>query len=220
MAKEIKLKNVEEAQHELAKLSLDASLNKPTEEETLAAEKEFGNAQEAFKIKTYAVGEVEDFDKISNFILDYLENYVYWTKNGWMGVLKLHEEVTETRKNHKEGEAFTLGYEALEFTFYALTNPGGSGMSSAKAIEKVADVYIKVMELGGIELEKARAEIKELQWLQDKWNAMLQGFYLEREDGIEKLDGIPNEKPNEKPNENKDPNNTFKSPSPDDLLEK
>ena len=42
-------------------------------------------------------------DEIYNFVLDFMENHVYWTKNGWMGVLRLHEELTESKKNKKDG---------------------------------------------------------------------------------------------------------------------
>ena len=112
-----------------------------------------------------------------------MENYVYWTKNGWMGVLKMHEELTENKKNKKKKDSFAVGYQALEFMFYALTNPGGTGLQSAKEIEKVAGIYATVMELSGKVLEEARLELKDIQWLGDKAAAMQQGFYLEKEDG-------------------------------------
>jgi len=203
MSKEIEVKDIQEAQAKIAELNKDGSLNKPTEEEINAAVKEFNDKAAAYNVKVFPIGDVAKADEIYDFVLDFLENHVYWTKNGWMGVLKMHEELTETRKNRKEEDAFTVGYQALEFLFYALTNPGGTGLESARAIEKVSDIYIETMELAGTELEAARTELKDIQWLQDKVQAMQQGFYLEREDGV-----APPDEP------------TFASPTADDLLGK
>ena len=202
MAKEIELGSIEEAQEKLAEMAGDPSLNKPSEEEINEATKDFNDKAAAFNGKMFPIGDAEKADEIYDFVLEFLEKHVYWTKNGWMGVLKMHEELTETRKNRKEDEPFNVGYQALEFLFYALTNPGGTGIESAKAIEKVADIYIETMEFAGKELEAAREELKDIQWLQDKVAAMQQGFYLEKEDGPEI----------EEP--------TFASPSADDLLGK
>ena len=69
--------------------------------------------------------------------------------------------------------------------FYAITNPGGTGIASAKEVEKVADFYANVIEMTGKVLEKARVELKDVQWLGDKAAAMQQGFYLEKEDGTQ-----------------------------------
>jgi hypothetical protein len=182
--KEIEVKNVAEAQEKLADFAKDSSINKPSEEETLAAEKKFDEAAKAFNIKLFTIGTEEEAMEVSDFLLTFLDKFVYWTKNGWMGVLKLHEEITEFKKNYKDGP-YGLGYQALEFLFFALTNPGGSGLATAREIEKVAEMYGKMVEYAGKKLELARAELKEIQYLQEEWNAMLQGFYLVREDGVE-----------------------------------
>lgn len=184
--KEIEVKSVAEAQEKLADLAStkDASINKPSKEETLAAEKEFDVASKAFNVKMFSLGEESEASEITNFVLEFLEKYVYWTKNGWMGVLKMHEEIQAFQKEFKKGP-FQIGYQALEFLFYALTNPGGSGIESARGIEKHVEIYGKLVEISGKELESAREELKEIQWLQEKWNAMLQGFYIEKEDGVE-----------------------------------
>lgn len=185
--KGMSVESVEKAQELLSELAKDASINKPTEEETQAAEKEFDLASKAFNSKMFVLGEKKEFDEISDFVLLFLEKFVYWTKNGWMGVLKMHDEVSEFKKKRKK-EPFSVGYQALEFLFFALTNPGGSGIESAREIEKHAEIYGKLVELTGKSVEDARAELKEIQWLQEKWNAMLQGFYIEKEDGVEPVD--------------------------------
>jgi len=200
---EIDLKSIEEAQQKLEELQTDSSLNKPTEEEINEATKDF-NAQAAkFNGKRFPIGDAKKAEAIFAFVLEFLEKHVYWTKNGWMGVLKMHEELTETKKNRKKEDSFAVGYQALEFLFYALSNPGGSGLESAKAIERLADIYIETLELAGKELEAARKELKDIQFLQDKVTAMQQGFYLEKEDGVAK---------EEEP--------AFKAPSVNDLMKK
>lgn len=163
--------------------------NKPTKEEIDAAEAEYSAAAEAFTKNKYAIGTPEESDDIFKFFFNYIENHVMWTKNGWMGVIRLQEEISALYEQYKEEPAvlpFELGYQALEFTMFMLSNPGGIGLKSAKAIEIVADLYIKIMEDCGQKLEEARIELKEIQFLYDKWTAMQQGFYLEREDGVEK----------------------------------
>lgn len=185
MGKTINLNSVEEAQEKLAELrEQDPSINKPSEEEVNQAIADFNAKAAEFNGKKFEIGESDQAIKIFDFILDFMENHVYWTKNGWMGVLKMHEELTEAKEKHKEGEKFAIGYQALEFMFYALTNPGGTGLASAKAVEKVADWYAEVIEMSAKVLEAAREELKDIQFLQDRVTAMQQGFYLEREDGV------------------------------------
>jgi hypothetical protein len=179
---EIEVKSIEEAQEKLEELKASGEvLNKPSEEETAAAIKEFEEAGKAFNEKRFEIGTPDEGLLIPHFLLDFLDKYVFWTKSGWMGVLKLHEEITETQKNLKAGDYFTMGYQALEFTYFALSNPGGTGLESARNIEKIAENYANVLNLVGNKLEEARAELKNIQWLQDKAAAMQQGFYLEKE---------------------------------------
>lgn len=185
--KEIEVKNLQEAQEKLQELQKDGSINKPTEGEINLATKEFNDKAAEFNAKRFNIGTPEEANEIYDFVIDYMENHVYWTKNGWMGVIKMHEELTAAKNNRKDGDSFNVAYQALEFMFYALTNPGGSGLQSAKAVEKVADLYAHVIELSAKVLEAARKELKDIQWLQDKVTAMQQGFYLEKEDGVEKV---------------------------------
>ena len=125
MNKEIEVKNIAEAQAKLAELNKDNSINKPSEAEVNAATDEFNKLAASFNGKKFKIGTVKQADESFDFVLEFMEKHVYWTKNGWMGVLKMHEELTETKKNKKKNEAFRVGYQALEFLFYALTNPGG-----------------------------------------------------------------------------------------------
>jgi len=207
MDKEIEVESIQAAKEIISQLNKDASLNKPTPKEVEAAEKDFEQAKKDFEVKKFGIGTPEQAIEIYDFVINFMENFVYWTKNGWMGVLRMHEELKESKKNHKEGNCFQVGYQALEFLFYALTNPGGSGLKSAKAIEKVADIYAECIELTGKKLEESREELKDIHWLGDKAAAMAQGFYIEKEDGIAK----PEE-------ENNEP--IFAAPSVKDLLKK
>ena len=200
---ELEFSSIKEAQEKLAKLSEEQTLNKPTEEEINEATKDFNAQASKFNGKKFPIGTAKKADKIYDFLLLFLEKHVYWTKNGWMGVLKMHEELTDAKEKRKEKDPVSVGYQALEFLFYALSNPGGTGLESAKEIEKLADIYIETLEFAGKELEKAREELKDIQFLQDKVTAMQQGFYLEKEDGVE-----VEEEP------------TFAAPTVDDLIKK
>jgi len=206
MSKEIEVKDFQEAQQKIAELNKEASINKPSDAEVEQAAIDFEQAKKDFEAKKFNIGTPEQALSIYDFIIEFMEKHVYWTKNGWMGVLRMHEELTENRKKYKEGDSFGVGYQALEFMFYAITNPGGTGLASAKEVEKVAEFYASVIEMTGQVLEKTRLELKDVQWLGDKAAAMQQGFYLEKEDGTQEAhDAI---------------NAQFASPSADDLLAK
>ena len=179
----------------------DSSTNKPTEKEINEATKEFNKQAAAFNVKKFKIGPPKKADAIYDFLLQFLENDVYWTKNGWMGVIKMHEELSESKSKKKQKDSVVVGYQALEFLFYALSNVSGIGLKSAKAVESVSDIFIETFEYAGEQLEKARKELEDIQFLQEKVAAMQQGFYLEREDSAEEEEG-------------------FAPPSVDDLLNK
>jgi hypothetical protein len=180
---EIDLKSIEEAKKKIKELNLDASLNKPKPKEIKKAEKEFKLAKKEFEAKKFDIGAPKQADDIYNFVIEFMEKHVYWTKNGWMGVIRMHEELTKAKKEHKNKKCFRVGYQALEFLFYALTNPGGSGIESAREVEKVSNLYAEVIELTGKKLEESRLELKDINWLGDKAASMAQGYYIEKEDG-------------------------------------
>jgi hypothetical protein len=182
--KGIEVKDIKEAQEKIAELQKDSSVNKPTEDEINEAVKIFNEQAADFNSKLFEIGTPEKAEEIYDFMLEFLEKYVYWTKQGWMGVLRMDEELKIRKKERKEGDPFEVGYQALEFMFYMLTNPGGTGLKTAKAIDKVKELYGEILDSTGKKLEEARAQLKEIQFLQDKVTAMQQGFYLEREDGV------------------------------------
>jgi len=201
--KEIEVNSIKEAQAKIAELNKDASLNKPSDEEVKAALEDFETSKGEFEIKSFKLGNPDIAMALYDFVIEFMDKYVQWTKNGWMGVIRMSEELKTNKKKHKDGESFNVTYHALEFLFYALSNPGGFGLKSAKALEKVSEMYINLYELSGKELEIARAELKNIQWLGDKAAAMSQGFYLEKEDGVEK-----------------EATDTFAAPSANDLIGK
>lgn len=201
---EIEVKTVDEAAEKIAEIQKDSSVNKPTEKEINEATKIFNEQAAEFNGKRFEIGAPEKGDKYLDFVILFMDKYVYWTKQGWLGVIKMTEELEQFKKDKKEGEPFSLGYQALEFLFYALTNPGGTGLKSAKDLESVAEIYGEIIEDSGKVLEQARKDLKEIQFLQDQVTAMQQGFYLEREDGVAK----------------EEEDQGFASPSADDLLKK
>lgn len=74
-----------------------------------------------------------------------------------------------------------LGYQTIEFINYSLMNPGGIVLQSALDFEQEGEQFIPLIELVGTKLNEARNELKRIQFLQDKYAAMQQGFYLEIE---------------------------------------
>jgi len=185
------INSVQEIQDKLTSLK-DSSTNKPSEEEIELAKQELDLASEEFREKLYEIGKPEDFEEIYNFIHNFLEN-AFWMKDAWMGILKLDEEINETfnkdfNENDKKKVSFTLRFQALEFTHFMLLNSGGIGLERAKEVRDTIEEFKIILQLVEDQIENARKKGEEIQWLHDKWLAMQQGFYLEREDGVEKLE--------------------------------
>jgi nitroreductase len=177
---ELEINNVEELKEELEKAVKD-NPNKPTEEEIKAAAAEFEYASKIFPTKSWEIGEVKDARVFCDYLKHYVRNRLFWTKNGWMGVVKLDEEIQAAENLLNGKEPFQLGYQALEFVYYSLMNPGGIGFQAAQDFESESENYLPLMEAVSVSLEKARTQLKEIQFLQDKYAAMQQGFYLELE---------------------------------------
>ncbi len=191
---ELEINNVQELDEKLAE-AIENNDNKPTEEEVAEAEKEFQEASRNFSVKSWDVGVAEDAVQHVQYLIHYVRNRLFWTKTGWMGVLKMQEELEDAEKfiSSNPGSALKLGYQALEFIFYSLQNPGGTGWQAAKDFESENDIYAKVFDAIGPNIEEARQELKDIQFLQDKYAAMAQGFYLEVEP--EAPEEVPQEGP-------------------------
>lgn len=197
--KEIEVKDIIEAQEKINQMRKDSSINKPSEKEINDATSLFNDAAAKFNSKKFKIGKPEDGDIYLNFMIEFIDKYVFWTKQGWMGVIKMNEELKEIKESKKENESFSMGYQPLAFTFNVLTNPGGTGLQSAKDIDSLIDTYGKILEDTEKAFKEAQEELKEIQFLQDTVTAMQQGFYLEKEDSVE----IPEE---------------FNAPNVDDLI--
>jgi hypothetical protein len=183
---ELEINSIEQAKAEIKKIDPKGKLPKPTPEEIKAAYEEFAKAVSDFNNKKFEIGTTERMREIADYLLGFLEKRVFWQRQGWLGVLKLNEEIQETR-DKAVGIPFTLGYQALEFTFYALTNVGGIGLSTAREMEKEAELFGEITELISKQLEAARAELKEIDFLKEKWGCFEQGFYYSREPAPEEI---------------------------------
>jgi len=185
---EVEISNTKELTEKLSDLVKDPSLNKPSNEEVEEAKKEFEEAAKEWSVKTYKIGAPEQAQEFYDYIIHFIRNRFLWQKEAWMGVIKLVDELGLSEKVFKgqKDKSLELGYQALEFTFYALSNPGGIGLQSAKDFEEENEIFIKVATVVGEQLEAARERLKEIEFLQQKWGAMAQGFYLEVEPEPEK----------------------------------
>lgn len=182
---EIEINNINELTEQLGELIKDPSLNKPSGEEVFAAQKEFETAAQAFTTKHFKIGAPEDAQELTDYMIHFMRNRFLWQKEAWMGTIKLVEELEAAEavfKGDKE-KGLEVGYQALEFMFYALSNPGGVGLQSAKDFEAENEVFIKLATAVGDQTEEARRSLKDIEFLQQKWGAMAQGFYLEVEPG-------------------------------------
>lgn len=186
---EVEINNVKELDSKLAE-AIKNNENKPSEEEIKEAEEKFSEASRNFSVKSWDIGEPKDSQILVDYLNHFVDNRLFWTKNGWMGVIKMKEELNDAENFIKANpkSPLKLGYQALEFIFYSLQNPGGVGHQTAKDFEEENDIYVAAFDAVGAKIVEAREELKNIQFLQDQYAAMAQGFYLEVEDGPEKED--------------------------------
>lgn len=169
--------------------------NKPTPEEVEAAREEFESTAKSWSLKEWAIGSPEKGEEICEYLKHFMTNRFYWTSNAWMGLVKLHEELEKSLNIWKLDQASTgqeplkISYQALEFAFHALQHPGGLGLEAALAFEGEIEQYKDILEILETVTTKAREELNKIQYLQERWAAMSQGFYLEQ-DAVD----VPDEK--------------------------
>lgn len=182
-----KIKNIVKDAKEVDKKNQSDNNNKPTDEEIQSAQNDFESAAADFSKYKWDICQSENAQKLINYALNFVHNKIYWTKNSWMGVIKFKEELDEAQQllSNKEIDTFKMGYQAIEFGFYSLSNPGGIGYESAKKMESDNDVFVELLEGFGTALEDARARLEDVNFLQGRWASMSQGFYFEQEDGVE-----------------------------------
>lgn len=180
---ELEINNVKELDSKLAE-AIKNNPNKPTEEEIEEAKTKFQEASKDFSVKSWNIGEAADAQVLIDYLQHFVRNRLFWTKNGWMGVVKIMEELEDAQNFLKAnpGSHLKIGYQAMEFMFYSLQNPGGVGYQAAKDFESENEIYAKCFDAIGANISSARTELKDIQFLQDQYAAMAQGFYLEVEE--------------------------------------
>jgi hypothetical protein len=164
---------------------------KPTEEERLQFKADFDAAMKEFAETRWQISDPGNFaaNDVYFFLLDYMNKYASWEKTQWMGMLKMNEELKKFMAEVNDTTGLSMDYQALEFCGFMLYNPKGIGLEAAIEFEKIADKYSKIMIVVGQKIEDARNKLKAIQYLQDKWAAAEQGFYLAE------LEPKPEEKP-------------------------
>jgi len=157
------------------------NMNKPSPEEVKQFKEEFDKAVEEFNNFKWKISENGQFaaNDVGMFLQDFMQNWALWTKTGWMGMIKMDEEIKTALTKADENTGLELGYQALEFCAYMLSNPGKIGLESAYEFEKIADKYSKIGIVVGEKVEEARERLKKIDYMQQKWAAGEQGFYME-----------------------------------------
>jgi len=153
---------------------------KPTPEEVEQFKLEFDTAAKNFEDLRWEITEKGDFaaNDVALFLKDFMARFGFWTKTGWMGMIKMDEELKKAMLLVDEDNGLRFSYQALEFLAYMLTNPGGISIESAYEFEKIADKYSKIALVVGTQVENARKELRRIQYLQEKWASGCQGFFL------------------------------------------
>jgi len=191
----LEISNPDELNEKLT-AAIENNENKPTEEEVEAKKLEVEESSKNFSVKSWDIGDGEKAQSYIDYIAHFMRNRIFWTKNGWMGVLKMNEELKDAEKFIKEnpGQPLKLGYQAMEFLFYSFQNPGGIGLQAAQDFESENDTYAEVFNDLGEQLAAARKELKDIQFMQEQYVAMQQGFFLEVEEETEEAP-VPEETP-------------------------
>jgi len=178
-----------------ARNELEVIANKPTDEDITIAKQIFDDSVVEFNSKIWEIGTVEEASSLGNFLLKFVNEDIVWIKNGFLGVVKLDEELRNTIKHRKDNEPLSLSYHALEFLAYSINNFSGVGLKQAKKLSKFDKEYNMIFAYVIAKQQEAHNMIKEVQFNQDVWAAALQGFKLEKEPVLtdeekEKWDGL------------------------------
>lgn len=154
--------------------------NKPTPEEVAQFKQDFEDAMKKFHETRWEISDKGNYaaNDVAFFISDFMKRFAFWSKNGWMGMIKMDEELKHAASLANEETGLTFDYQTLEFCAYMLSNPGGVGYELALEMEKIADKFSKIGIVIGEKVEDARKQLKDIQYLQEKWAAGEQGFYL------------------------------------------
>jgi len=166
-------------------LKKDGNINKPSREECDAFKQDFEDMGNTFAITRWGVGSAKDGNKIIDYLRHYSRERHMWKSNEWMGIIKLQEELDTVEKAYElsaKKEPVNFPYQAIEFLFHMLQNPGGMGYQAALDFESENELYAEVFDAVGATLQDARAALKELDFAQQKWQAAEQGFYLEMDE--------------------------------------
>ena len=164
-------------------VKVEKPLNKPTPEEIEQFKKDFQDAIEEFDDRKWEISDPGNFpaNDVGIYLLNFMKKFAFWSKSEWMGMIKMEEEIKKAIVGANEETGFELKYQALEFCAYMLANPGGTGLKLAKEFEAQADKYAKIGIVVGTKIEEAREQLKDIQFLQDRYAAGEQGFYYEKE---------------------------------------
>ena len=197
-AGELEINSREELEEKLTE-AIENNPNKPTEEEVEEAKTRFEEASKDFSVKSWNVGSPEKAQEFIAFIDDFMRNRIFWKQNGWMGVIKMNEELDDAKKfiAENKNQPLKLGYQAMEFLFYSFQNPGGIGLQAALDFQSQNEIYAEVFDAVGEQLNDARRELKDVQFMQEQYAAMQQGFYLEAEPAPVEEDGDSGDPPTE-----------------------
>ena len=155
----------------------------PSPEEVEQYKTEFSDTLKAFEEKRWEISESGNFaaNDVGIYLLDFMKKYAFWSKTEWMGMIKMEEEIKKAMGLASEDTPLQFNYQALEFCAFMLANPGGTGIELAREFEDQAEKYAKIGIVVGTKIEEARKQLKELQYLQERWAAGEQGFFYERE---------------------------------------
>ena len=172
---------------QLTEIMKDPSINRPEREEIDKFKFEYEELSQAFGIGRWEVGTAEQGDKIKGFIRHFLSERYMWKENQWMGIIQLDKELEQIEDAFNLGgkkAPINFGYQALEFVFHMLQNPGGIGLTSAKDFQEDNEIYSEVFDAVGNSLQEARSALKEVDFSQQRWAAAEQGFYLEKDSPV------------------------------------
>jgi hypothetical protein len=155
-------------------------INKPTPIEVEEYKNDFSTSLKKFENHRWRISEPGQFgiNDVGIYLLEFMDKYAFWSKTEWMGMIKMEDEIKKAMTMSDPSVGIILNYQALEFCAFMLANPGGTGIKLAKEFEAQADKYSKLGMLIGSQIEAARKKLQNIQYLQEKWAAAAQGFYL------------------------------------------
>lgn len=152
---------------------------KVREEDVTELEAELKAMQDRQANMTYLVADVNNAERVYEFLKDWNANHFLWTRDMWKGVIKFDEFLTDWyTKYQAEKQDLVFDFAAMSYSYNMLMNPAGCGLKDAQFMSSVDEQYNAVLDVLGKYVDEFQEDNRKFKLLQDCLAARYQGLMM------------------------------------------